>query len=285
MFPQSLKIYFQGRFQIHQAESLSGGCINDCYRLNTTTGYFFIKINSASAYPGMFQAEADALKLLKQTNTVSVPEVLETGTCGNLAYLLLEYIEPGIADLHTPAEMGRQLALLHKQTADSFGLHYDNYIGSLPQRNTQLGSWAEFFVEMRLRPQTELALAKGLLGKADVEDFESLYDKLDSIFPTEKPALLHGDLWSGNYLVGSAGKPWFIDPAIYYGHREMDLAMTKLFGGFSSDFYNAYNETYPLQAWWLTRVDLCNLYPLLVHVNLFGGSYVGQLKDCLNKYI
>ncbi len=233
----------------------------------------------------MFQAEADALKLLRQTNTVSVPEVLEVGTYENLAYLLLEYIEPGIAGLHTQAEMGRQLALLHKQTADSFGLHFHNYIGSLAQRNAQLGGWAGFFVEMRLRPQTELALAKGLLGKADIEDFEKLYTKLKLLFPTEKPALLHGDLWSGNYLIGAAGKPWFIDPASYYGHREMDLAMTKLFGGFSSDFYNAYNEIYPLEAGWLTRVDLCNLYPLLVHVNLFGGSYVGQVEQALSKYL
>lgn len=233
----------------------------------------------------MFTAEAKGLDLLKQTQTVAVPKVIEVGACDDLAFLLMEYIEPDVASQSTQLEMGRQLALLHKQTTGLFGLATDNYIGSLKQYNNPLPSWAVFFTQMRLQPQVEIALSKGLLSNKDAADFEKLYAKLGSLFPVEKPSLLHGDLWSGNYLVGPNGKPFFIDPAVYYGYREMDIAMTKLFGGFSSDFYNAYNDNYPLQSGWQQRVDLCNLYPLLVHVNLFGGSYVEQVRQLLKLHL
>ncbi len=231
----------------------------------------------------MFEYEAQALKLL--AGSVNVPQVLEVGEHDGFSFLLLQFIAVGPASSAALAGLGRQLGQLHKNTAPAFGLDYDNYLGSLKQLNTWQQNWAEFFTEMRLRPQLKLACDKGKLDNNDVKKFERLFSRIPQLFPVTRPALLHGDLWSGNYLAGSNQTIYFVDPAIYYGNREMDLAMTRLFGSFSKTFYQAYNEVYPLDEGFEERIDLCNLYPLLAHVNLFGGSYAGQLRSCLAKYI
>ena len=142
----------------------------------------------------------------------------------------------------------------------------------------------EFFIEGRLEKQIALAKNSGAIDSATVQQFNRLYNKLPEIIPEEKPSLIHGDLWNGNFMTGADGKAWLIDPAVYYGHREMDLAMTKLFGGFSTDFYESYNETFPLQKGFNNRVDIHNLYPLLVHVNLFGGGYLHEVKNILSRF-
>ena len=157
-------------------------------------------------------------------------------------------------------------------------------MGSLAQVNRQGVSWTEFFIEERLKPQVELGELKGLLAGSILDQFEIVYEKLDSLYPAERPALIHGDLWSGNYLVNSAEKPVLIDPAISYSNRECDIAMTTLFGGFQQLFYDAYNEVFPLQQGWKQRLDLWNLYPLLVHVNLFGTSYLGGIRRTLAEF-
>src|ERR1043165_95979 len=221
--------FLSNRFAIKKAENLSGGCINDCYCLYTDKGKYFIKLNSARAFPGMFTEEARALRLMASTSTVNVPEVIAVGEHEQTSYLLLNFIEPGSKQSETMSRLGRQVALMHQRTSKQFGFESDNYIGSLPQANNWKNNWAGFFVEMRLQPQLALARNKHLLSTTDANDFEKLFQKISALFPTERPALLHGDLWAGNYVVAKNGDAYLIDPAVYYGHREMDLAMASLF--------------------------------------------------------
>ena len=180
--------------------------------------------------------------------------------------------------------MGRRLALLHKHSSDHFGLDHNNYIGSLVQSNRKHLSWTDFFREERLNAQVKLARNTGKLDKGVVSSFERFYNKLDEIFPVEPPALVHGDLWGGNFMVNENGVAVIIDPAIYYGNREMDIGMSMLFGGFSNEFYELYNQHYPLQPEWRNRIEYCNLYPLMVHVNLFGGGYLNSVNTILRQF-
>jgi len=174
---------------------------------------------------------------------------------------------------------------MHKNTAGHFGLDRDNYMGSLPQSNKMHERWSDFFIEERLQPMVQMAADNKLLTGNDVTSFERVYKNLEGLFTEEDPSLIHGDLWRGNYLIDQSEKPYLIDPAVSYGHREFDIAMTTLFGGFSDGFYNAYNETFPLAKGWEGRVDLWNLYPLLVHLNLFGSGYLGEVRGCLRRYL
>jgi protein-ribulosamine 3-kinase len=158
-------------------------------------------------------------------------------------------------------------------------------MGSLPQSNKKHESWADFFIAERLMPMVKMAIGKRLLDNADAAKFDKLYKNLPGIFDEEAPSLIHGDLWGGNYLVDIDENPYLIDPALTYGHREFDIAMTTLFGGFSNEFYGAYRESFPLAKGWEGRIDLWNLYPLLVHLNLFGMWYLGQVRGCLGRYV
>ncbi len=269
---------------IEQERPVGGGSINDSYRLDTNEGPFFVKVNHADQFPSMFVAEAHGLDLLGASETIRVPRVIATGEDHDDSFILMEWVEGGLKNDAFWTDFGRSLAALHRQTAPTFGLDRDNYIGSLKQVNTPRDNWADFFVHCRLEPQVRMAHDRKRIGDGDVLRFERLYARLGELFPQEPPALLHGDLWNGNFICNAKGQPVLIDPAVYYGHREMDIAMTKLFGGFDEGFYTAYNETWPLAAGWEERVDLCNLYPLLVHVNLFGGEYVGQVQEVVKRF-
>ena len=264
---------------------LGGGDINYALMLETTSGRFFMKYNSASRYPGMFRAEAGGLQLMKTTSSVAVPEVIGFGDDGKDAFLLLQYLEPGHRSDKMMEEAGRLLSLMHRHSSPTFGLDTDNYIGSLPQKNTRYTTWAEFFAVCRIEPMLRMARDKGLLEQRILKGFSSLLARLDELVPAEAPALVHGDLWGGNYLPCADGKVYLIDPAVYYGHREMDLAMTLLFGGFPEAFYEGYHSEYPLQSGWRQRTDIHNLYPLLVHVNLFGGGYVASVASIVKRFI
>ena len=264
---------------------VSGGSINIAYELQTAGGKYFLKVNHKALYPGMFAAEAEGLKLLTQTNTVKVPVIVLQGDAGNESFLLLEWVDAKRGSVQATQNLGVQLAQMHRNTADEFGLDHDNYIGSLPQSNRKHAKWSDFFIQERLQPMVSLAADKRLLEYADAGNFEKLYTKLPELFEEEAPALLHGDLWSGNYLTTLADEPYLIDPAVYYGHREADLAMTSLFGGFSHEFYRDYNEAFPLAKGWQKRTDLWNLYPLLVHLNLFGAGYLDRVRDAVKSYL
>ena len=263
---------------------VSGGSINNAYCLTTNQGKFFIKTNQAELYPSMFEKEVQGLELLRQTKTIPVPKFHCSGVHNSTSYLLFEYIDGSTPIRDFWNEFGKQLAALHKNTNSRFGLNHDNYIGSLVQQNNEHDSWVDFFCNERLQAQIKLASDTNKIDSTIISRFENLYKRLDEIFPQEQPALLHGDLWSGNFMAGNFGEPLIMDPAVYYGHREMDIAMTKLFGGFDEQLYHSYKEHYPLEIGWEQRIDVCNLYPLMVHVNLFGGGYLRQVNSILSQF-
>jgi fructosamine-3-kinase len=269
---------------ILEIRSVGGGCINEAYSLKTNIGKYFIKYNSASAYPGMFEKEAAGLKLLADTKTIEIPKVLSSGENDTNAYLLLQYIESGESSRNFWNDFGTKLADLHRNTKDYFGLDHDNYIGSLVQKNNPHPDFFSFFISQRVEPQLKEARNKGSFSLSETRYFDSLFNTIHNIIPAEKPALIHGDLWSGNFMVTQNGSSCLIDPAVYYGHREADIAMTQLFGGFDPEFYHTYNQTWPMENNWQKRMDIFNLYPLLVHVNLFGGSYAQQVLRIIRQF-
>ncbi|MDQ3193264.1 MAG: fructosamine kinase family protein [Bacteroidota bacterium] len=284
LIEQKLCVYSKHESIVIAIENIAGGCINETVKIETTSGNYFLKWNSKKSYPGMFEAERKGLTLLNQQKALKIPFVITSGETENQAFLLLEYIESGSKAENFWNDFGKSLATLHKTTAPEFGLDHDNYIGSLAQSNLQNKSWTSFFIQERLEPQIKLARDKGQIETKIIEGFASLYKKLEEIFIPEPPALIHGDLWSGNFTTTEKGLPCIFDPAVYFGHREMDIAMSRLFGGFDQQFYNSYNSHFPLQKGWEERIDICNLYPLLVHVNLFGGGYLQQIKMILKKF-
>lgn len=263
----------------------SGGCINQGGKIKTSTGNYFLKWNDDKKFPGMFEAESKGLQLLYLQHVIRIPEVVGFGAKDSFQFLLLEFIDQKkLRSRNYWQQLGNRLAALHRCTAQTFGLNGDNYIGSLRQLNHPHSTWINFFIEQRLNVQVTYAIEAGRAPSDWSKKFESLYSKLPSLLPEEKPSLLHGDLWSGNILTDDKGEPCLIDPAVYYGNREVDLAMTRLFGGFETEFYASYENTFPLEPGYQTRVDLYNLYPLLVHVNLFGGSYVHSVESILRSY-
>ena len=272
--------------EVIEAQLISGGNSNMTAQVFSSEGVFFVKWTQAGQpeKQSMFESEGLGLNLLRQTDALQIPQVISYGQHGDKAYLILEYIDSGKADRAYWEALGQSLAVLHSHTQPKFGLHFDNFIGSLPQTNTFAANGYDFFFDNRLLPQAGLALYKGLLTKESYNALFRLRSHLPDLIPHERPALLHGDLWSGNVMVNEQNKPALIDPAVYYGFREAELAFTKLFGGFDDRFYWAYNEAFPLQDDFEERVGIYNLYPLLVHVNLFGTGYVSGVERILKQF-
>jgi len=264
---------------------IKGGCISLASKIETTKGDFFLKWNDAKAFPDMFEKEGTGLKRLAETKTVNVPEVIAVGEQGNDAFLLLQYLPKGYEGNEAWTTLGQQVAQMHQQTQPSFGLDHDNYMGNLPQSNSLHASWLAFFIQERLMKQVALAAKNGLLNTDIQSQFDLLYKKLPELLPdNEKPALLHGDLWTGNVLV-SNHVPFLMDPAVYYGNREMDIAGSHMFNKFPTSFYQSYEEAFPLESNFTQRTNIYNLYPLLVHVNLFGEQYLWDVKVVLEGYL
>lgn len=270
--------------EITDIRFVSGGSINTAARVSTLESTFFIKFNH-SEHEDMFEKEAKGLALLQQTNALCIPEVLGFGKYNDKSYLVLEFIENGGQRPDFWQDFGRSLSILHSHTHSSFGLSFDNYIGSLEQQNQYYENGIDFFVEKRLRPMVGLALYNGLITPHLRDCFEQFYPLLPSLLPNEKPSLLHGDLWSGNFLSNPYGYVCLIDPAPYYGLREAEIAFTHLFGGFDDEFYESYNESYRLTPNFQSRIPLYNLYPLLVHVNLFGKSYLPPIERLVRRFV
>lgn len=266
--------------------SVAGGDINEAYRVSLADGRtVFVKTNDR-ADPAMFPAEARGLQWLASAEALDVPKVLAVSAGESPAYLVLEYVEPGRRVSDFDERLGRGLATLHRFGAPGFGLDHDNFIGRLPQHNVPLPTWHEFYRDRRLTPQFETAARRGLVPPELRRAFERLCSKMEDVVgPPEPPARLHGDLWGGNLHVNARGGPCLVDPAVYGGHREMDLAMMRLFGGFSRTVFDAYADAFPLAHGHEERVPLYQLYPLLVHVNLFGGSYVGAVRRALEQCV
>lgn len=265
-------------------QRVGGSSVNRAWRIDSSEGQFFLKANTAFDMPGIFEAEARALELLRATQTLRIPKVIFQSSVGEHSFLLLEYLSQSTGKSEHCARFGEQLAELHRHSWKAFGLDHSNYISSIRQSNAPRGDWSSFFVEERLEPLVRDGVDSGRLPANSLKSFDKLYRLLPQYYPEEPPALLHGDLWYGNFIRLSSGETVLIDPAIYYGHREVDIAMTRLFGGFGESFYSAYQEAYPMAAGWEERLALWNLYPLLVHVKLFGAEYVPQLLENLHCF-
>ena len=264
---------------------IGGGDINQARLLETTQGKYFIKFNTGADAGSMFETEAKGLALIATTNVIRTPGVLGFGQTEDGAFILLEFVEKGYRGEGFWEKFGASLAALHRQTSSQFGLGYDNFIGSLPQSNRSAPTWPEFFIHERLQPQLTLAAQNNRLQKSDFQRFEKIFEKVPSICPAEPPALVHGDLWSGNFIVGVDNLPVLVDPSVAWSHREMDLAMSRLFGGFERPFYRSYEDAFPLAPGFEERLPLYQLYYLLVHVNLFGGGYVGSVRSILQQFV
>jgi len=270
----------------NQIKPISGGSINEAFVLSNDSDKVFVKRNNKDQYPQMFVEEANGLNLLRENARIMrIPEVLAVFEMGSYQYLALEFIQEGQNTQVSQQRLGHALAEIHTATASVFGHNENNYMGALPQSNRDHQDWVEFWTEERLRPQVNLAIDRAAFTAKDASDFELLYKNLPNLMPREEPCLVHGDLWSGNYLINYQENPVLIDPAVYFGHREVDIAMTQLFGGFSEQFYTAYHEALPLESGWKNRTDLFNLYPLLIHVNLFGGGYIQQVKSIIKNWV
>lgn len=266
-----------------QVRPVGGGSINQTYKLSfSNTHTLFCKINDAKTFPHLFLKEAQGLEALRKTNSIKTPKIVWQSDFETYQFLILEWIESGARTTAFFKTFGAQLAALHQNTNQHFGWETNNYMGSVPQQNNFKKDWNSFFVEQRLEPLVQQCLTKKLLSQTEHEDFKKLYLELPQFFnANEKPALLHGDLWGGNYMCTQDSKPVLIDPAVYYGHRSMDIAMTTLFGGFDKAFYESYQYHFPLPTEHKGQLKICNLYPLLIHLLLFGRSYLTSIQQTL----
>jgi protein-ribulosamine 3-kinase len=260
------------------------GSVAQCYAWQAGTQRIFVKLAPSEAAAAL-AAEALGLAELGATCALKVPLVLARGTLGAAAFLALEWIEAVAPDARCEARLGEGLARMHGHHAARCGYAHDNFIGATPQDNAWMDDWSGFFRERRLRPQLRLAAQRGLA--AELGCGERLLEAVPALLAGREalPSLLHGDLWGGNWLAGAGGEPVLIDPAVYYGDREADLAMTRLFGGFGAAFYRAYEVVLPRLPGWQVRADLYNLYHVLNHANLFGGGYVQEARALMERLL
>jgi fructosamine-3-kinase len=271
---------------VTSCRSVAGGDIGESSVVELADGECLFAKCYPGAAPGMASAEARGLAWLAEAGALPTPRVRAHGEAreGRPPFLALEWIETGAPRGDHDERLGQGLAALHRAGAEGFGFAADNFIGRLPQSNRSHASWASFYAEERLGAQLRMARKAGRLPERVARALEALIEELPSLCGPEEPAArLHGDLWGGNALADATGRPYLIDPAVYGGHREVDLAMMRLFGGFSERVFAAYDEAWPLAPGHRERVDLYQLYPLLVHVNLFGGSYVGSLEAAIRR--
>jgi fructosamine-3-kinase len=271
---------------IVQSHPVSGGDINEAsLAITSDQQKLFIKYNKSSVGPRILDAEKKGLETIAATHLIKTPEILCEGIAGDYGYLVLEYFDTMSPSHSFWINFATSLAALHQVTADQFGFETDNFIGSLKQQNNKRGTWLSFYRYERLEPQITMATEKNLLNKKDRVNLENLCEKLPSIIPDSSiPALIHGDLWAGNFLCTDSGVV-LIDPSVSFAHIEMDLAMTQLFGGFPAIFYDTYNACSKLESGWEDRLSLYKLYYLLVHVNIFGRSYLGGVRQIVEAYI
>lgn len=275
---------FGKEITLNGAQLIAAGNMNQAVYLETAEGNLFLKTNHLEA-SDIFLKEKEGLNLLRKNTSLQIPAIINWGRVEDTNYLLLEWIPTGTPHKRYWQSLAEGLAELHMATQENFGWEDSNFISILPQKNTITAHWELFFIQERLEPMLQRAYFHQLIDEEFMKKFRQLYPKIEGIFPKEKPALLHGDLWSGNVLVNFSGSPSLIDPAVYFGHREMDIAFSKLFGGFDPSFYETYHEVFPMEPGFEERKDLYNLYPLLVHLNLFGSGYLAGIKRTISRYI
>ncbi len=280
-----LKQDFDLDIRIQSASPVAGGDIHRAYKLHTDQGNFFLKTNNLSAVP-LFETEARSLQKLAESNSITVPKAMASGSTDDQAWLLLNFLE--MSSQGSDAQRGKDLALLHHQInpQKQFGWFEDNYIGHTLQKNDWDADWLRFYGDKRLKFQLDLARENGATHHLYDQGLK-LIEELPKFFEHYQPEAspLHGDLWGGNSAFLTSGEAVFFDPASYYGDREADLAMTELFGGFSKAFYQGYDDVFPLDSGYQQRKTLYNLYHILNHYNLFGGGYANQALRMIEQLL
>lgn len=268
--------------RVSNCRAVSGGCINQAFHVELESGeQFFIKTNSTDCGE-MFAAEHTGLEALRSTHTVQVPAVVGTGTTDDVAYLILEWIEPGRATQKSWCQLGENLAALHRtERGNRFGFACDNFLGSTPQPNPWYEDWVPFFIQQRIEPQIRMAIDNGHEIAVKPSDLDKRIARL--LNSDCRPSLIHGDLWSGNFMIGQNGTPWLIDPAPYLADREAEFGILTLFGGFDPLFFSAYQEAFPLDDGFECRLPVYQLYHYLNHLNLFGASYLSACQSILRQ--
>lgn len=285
MLPDSI---IQFLHSLHHKENLhfspvGGGSINDAYYYSVHGKEFFIKYNSE--VEGIIEKEVEGLKAISNLDCIATPDVIAFEKIDDYEILVLPFIGGGLKTEKAWDNFGQHLAQMHQKTAPYYGWHQNNFIGSLHQSNETSSDFTDFFINQRLNPQIKLAEKQQYFSSSEVIQFEKLFKKLNEILPNTKPSLVHGDLWSGNFMIGEGDTPYLIDPSIHYNFRETDIAFSHLFGGFDSKFYESYHHHFPLEPGFQERISLYNIYPLLVHLNLFGSGYYGSVMSSLNQYV
>ena len=271
--------------RIQNLVRVSGGDINQSYQITTASKEYFLKVNPNLQALSMFQTEKQGLELLGSVENVQVPYPTRVVKLSQDLYgLLMPFYEVSQSSDAYWKDLAQQLSLIHRSTYSHFGLHSDNYIGTLTQKNDLFESWGNFYATTRILPIAKICRDASYLNPLECSSIERLCLRFGEIYPLEAPSLLHGDLWSGNILNSMDQRAIFIDPAIYYGHREMDIAMTQLFGGFSSLFLETYNSLFALAKGWESRLKYSQLYYLLVHLALFGPSYHRSVKAIISRF-
>lgn len=263
---------------------LSGGDINEVFCIEAERQKWVVKKNDREHFPKMLEKEGRALNYFNEHLPGRYPKVIANFETSDHQYLILEYVSSGANTAKGQENLAIALAEQHQVSSSQCGWEEDNYIGSLPQSNQRMTDWSDFYAEHRLLSQTKRAFDQGLVTRDFTRKMEKFCGYLEELFPKESHALLHGDLWGGNYFIQPDDQPLLYDPAVYYGHREMDIAMTRLFGGFSSEFYEAYNAAYPMVERWEERIEYGQLYPNLVHLNLFGPVYLQPVRSVVDRF-
>lgn len=278
--------YISDKFSdtIKSTQPVIGGDVSYAYQVETNNGRFLVKVNGKPFAMKMFEAEQKGLNAIRNTNTISVPEVYMVDSVDDNALIVMDYIENRRPTPQDYEKFGEELAKLHSVTNDKFGFDFDNFIGGLEQINNKHDSWLEFYWEERLYPQFQMAKKRGLLKNDEIPTKEQTLALLSKFNEDVKPSLLHGDLWGGNYLISTDGDPYLIDPAVYFGHSMVDIAMSRLFGKFGDEFYKSYHSIITMSNNYEDEISLYQLYYLLVHLNLFGKGYYTSVSEILKRY-
>ncbi len=282
----SIKNKLSNLFDEHivDVSSVGGGDISDAYKIITSSNSYFVKTGEKKNALKMYRTELEGLKHLTDKAHIKVPKAVKATEDGQRAFLILEWVEAGTYNTNTPQKIAKALVQLHAVKEKFFGLDYNNFVGYLDQINDKNDDWLSFYYQNRIEYQLKMAIDVGRLDFSTMRKVDKMFRLIEQEHPDVEPCLLHGDLWNGNVMIGQGGEPYFIDPAIYYGYREMDYAMMRLFGGFDQAIFDYIDDKMPLDKGYEDRLRFYQLYYVLVHVNIFGGSYSHSVKEIISYY-
>jgi fructosamine-3-kinase len=285
LFENLLEKLIQQPVKVYSLHHLGGGEVNQSYKVVSDKGVYYVKTHPSKQFPKYFEKERNGLLAISKTQCIDVCKPIGILELGVQSFLVLEFIESAAPQKDFYAQLGEGLAKMHQTSNRYFGYSEDNYLRQGVQINHRMSSWSEFFIKYRLLNNIKIVTDKYHLSIETLRLFEKFIEFVEYAFPEEPPAFLHGDFWKEHVLSNAEGKPCLLNPSVYYGHREMDIAMTKLVGTFPPEFYEAYQGVYPLQADWEIRLDFCKMYYHLVHFNIYGQAYFPSIQALLNKWV